>query len=114
MGTLMEQQWPEGPSADPGAARARYNEDMRASRKAASAVFGVEVPIAHMGLVIALIASAVAAVVWSVKAGALIAGGFAGLFLVSLAVALLRGRRGRRAVRAAYKVTFGWANWITP
>ncbi|MEB8344337.1 hypothetical protein [Streptomyces endophyticus] len=107
----MERQWPEGASADPGAARARYNADMRASRKAVREVLNVEMPIAHMGLAIVVIATAFAAMLWSLRAGLVLAGGFAALFLVALAVALLRGRRSWSAVRTAYKFTFGWANW---
>ncbi|MFE9626737.1 hypothetical protein [Streptomyces sp. NPDC006527] len=110
----MDQQWPEGSNADPDAARERYNADMQASRAAMRNLFRVELSIAHMGLAITIIASVLVGVVWSPRTGGIIAGAFAALFVVALAVALLIGRRGRYAVRAAYKFTFGWANWITP
>ncbi|MFF2515827.1 hypothetical protein [Streptomyces sp. NPDC058086] len=110
----MDQQWPEGSNADPDAARERYNADMQASRGAMRNLFRVELPIAHMGLAITIIASVFVGVVWSPRTGVIIAGAFASLFVVALAVALLAGSRGRDAVRAAYKFTFGWAEWITP
>jgi hypothetical protein len=110
----MEQQWQEGPSADPDAARERYRADMQASRESMRNLFRVEMPIAHIGLAIAIIASVFVGVVWSPRTGAIIAGAFAALFVVALAVALVAGRRGWSAARAAYKFTFGWADWITP
>lgn len=110
----MDQQWPEGPNADPDAARERYNADMRASRGAIRELFRVELPIAHLGLMLVAVATAFVSVVWSPKTGVIIAVGFAALFAVARAVALLSGRRGWGAARAAYKFTFGWADWITP
>ncbi|MFF1490444.1 hypothetical protein ACIGZH_38365 [Streptomyces sp. NPDC058319] len=108
----MQQEWPEGEYADPDAARERYDADMRASRAAVRTLFRVEMPVAHMGLVIVIIATVFVGAVWSPGAGATVAGDFAGLFAVALGVALLVGGRGRDAVRAAYKFTFGWADWI--
>ncbi|WP_406408232.1 hypothetical protein [Streptomyces sp. NBC_01643] len=110
----MDQQWPEGSNADPDAARERYNADMQASRGAMRNLFRVELPVAHMGLAITIIASVFVGVVWSPSTGVIIGGAFAALFVVALVVALLAGSRGRDAVRAAYKFTFGWADWITP
>ncbi|MEV0090219.1 hypothetical protein [Streptomyces sp. NPDC050738] len=110
----MEQHWPEGPNADPDAARERYKADMQASHGAMRNLFRVELPIAHLGLAIAIIVSIFVGVVRSPTTGAIVAGAFAGLFIVALAVALLAGSRGWDAVRAAYKFTFGWADWITP
>ncbi|MFM9493840.1 hypothetical protein ACKI1Q_09470 [Streptomyces galilaeus] len=74
----------------------------------------MELPIAHLGLMLVAVATAFVSVVWSPKTGVIIAVGFAALFAVALAVALLSGRRGWGAARAAYKFTFGWADWITP
>ncbi|MEU9780775.1 hypothetical protein AB0H92_07325 [Streptomyces phaeochromogenes] len=111
---LVEQEWPEGSNADPDAARDRYNTDMQASRRSMRNLFRVELPIAHMGLAITIIASVFAGVVWSPRTGVIISGAFAALFVAALAVALLAGSRGRNAVRAAYRFTFGWADWITP
>ncbi|MGW1467661.1 hypothetical protein ACWCPT_25340 [Streptomyces sp. NPDC002308] len=44
--------------------------------------------------------------------GVFLGGAFAALFLGVLAVMRLRGVRGRGAVRGAYLLTFGWANWL--
>ncbi|MFF5004442.1 hypothetical protein ACFY3G_16555 [Streptomyces phaeochromogenes] len=110
----MEQEWPEGSNADPDAARDRYNTDMQASRRSMRNLLRVDLPIAHMGLAITIIASVFVGVVWSPRTGVIISGAFAALFVAALAVALLAGSRGRNAVRAAYKFTFGWADWITP
>lgn len=110
----MEQQWPEGPSADPDAAGERYRADMQTSHGSMRNLFRVEMPSANIGLAIALIASVFVGVVWSPRTGAIIAGAFAALFVVALAVALVAGSRGWNAARTAYKFTFGWADWITP
>ncbi|WP_371629151.1 hypothetical protein OG892_12470 [Streptomyces sp. NBC_00341] len=87
---------------------------MNASRAAMWELFRVELSVAHMGLALVVMASVLVSVVWSPPAGALIAGGFAALFVVALVVFLLLGRRRWGAVRAAYKFVFGWANWVTP
>jgi hypothetical protein len=113
-GGLVKQQWPEGPNADPDAARERYRADMQTSQGSMQNLFRVERGIAHMGLVIAIIASVFVGVVWSPRTGAIIAGAFAALFIVALAAAILAGSRGWGAARAAYKFTFGWADWLTP
>ncbi|MGI5250811.1 hypothetical protein [Actinacidiphila glaucinigra] len=110
----MGQHWPEGPNADPDAAGERYRADMQASQEAMRNLFRVEMPVAHVGLAIAAIASVVVGAAWSPRTGAIVAGAFAALFVVALAVALLAGSRGWNAARAAYKFTFGWADWITP
>ncbi|MEU7338243.1 hypothetical protein [Streptomyces sp. NPDC007074] len=110
----MEQQWPEGSNADPDAARERYKADMQASRRTARELFRVEMPVANLGLAITIIASVFVSVAWSPRTGAIVAGAFAALFVVALAVTLLAGGRGWDAARAAYKFTFGWADWITP
>jgi hypothetical protein len=72
----------------------------------------VDVRSAHVGLAVAVVVSVLVAVVWSATA-ALVMGGILGaVFAVALGVALVRGRRGRDAVRAAYKAAFGWAGWF--
>lgn len=110
--TSGQQHWPEGSHADPDAARERYNLDVRASHSAMRNLFRVELPVAHWGLVIVVIASVFVGVVWSPRTGAIIGGAFAALFVAALCGALPAGSRGRDAVRAAYKFTFGWANWV--
>ena len=104
--------WPEGTAADPEAARERYAADMRAERKALRAVIRADLPAAHLGLGIVIVASAVVGLFAGPIAGALVAGSFAALFLVALAVMLLRGIRGLDAGRRAYLLTLGWANWV--
>ncbi|WP_406393931.1 hypothetical protein [Streptomyces sp. NBC_00887] len=42
----------------------------------------------------------------------IIAGSFAALFVVALVVVLVAGGGGWGAVRAAYRFTFGWAEWM--
>lgn len=104
--------WPEGTAADPEAARERYASGMRAERKALRDVMRADLPAAHLGLGIAIVASAVVGLFAGPITGALVAGSFAALFLVALAVMLLRGIRGLDAGRRAYLFTFGWANWV--
>ncbi|MFI9600013.1 hypothetical protein ACIHCX_09045 [Streptomyces sp. NPDC052043] len=108
----MMEQWPEGPAAEPKAARERYASDMRASRKALREVIRADLPAAHFGLGIVVVASVVVGLFAGAITGALVAGFFAALFLVALAVMLRRGIRGMDAGRRAYLFTFGWANWV--
>lgn len=104
------QEWPEGPVADQDAARERYTSDVRAARRGLRGWLRADLPAAHLGLAVVVVASAVAAAAASPLAGALVAAAFAALFLAALAVALLRGVRGRAALRRSYLLTFGWAN----
>ncbi|MFI8421133.1 hypothetical protein [Streptomyces sp. NPDC085479] len=105
-------QWPEGPAADPEAARERYVSDMRASRRALREMVRADLPTAHFGLGIVIVASVVVGLFAGPIVGALMAGSFAALFLVALVVMFLRGMRGLDAGRRAYLFTFGWANWV--
>lgn len=109
---MTVQQWPEGPVADPEAARERYNSDMRATRKALGEVVRTDLSAAHFGLGIEVVASVVVGCFAAPVVGALVVGAFAALFLVALAVMFLRGIRGPDARHRAYLVTVGWANWI--
>ncbi|MBC9719089.1 hypothetical protein H9Y04_41885 [Streptomyces sp. TRM66268-LWL] len=85
---------------------------MREARAAVREVFRVELPVAHLGLGIVLVACAAMSVFWSPVGSGVVAGAFAALFLAALAVTLFRGRRGWAAVLATYKFSFGWANWV--
>lgn len=105
------QQWPEGPAADPKAARERYEADLREARRSAREALRADMLAANVGLGLVVGAALVGYVVAPV-AGALLAAGFAALFFITLAVMYLRGIRGTDAVRRAYLFTFGWANWI--
>jgi hypothetical protein len=85
---------------------------MRSARRALREVIRAELPAAHFGLGIVVVAGVVAGLLVGPVAGALVAGAFATLFLVALAAMFVRGVRGRDAVRRAYLFTFGWANWV--
>ncbi|WP_373298694.1 hypothetical protein [Streptomyces melanogenes] len=106
------QQWPEGPAADQEAARERYTSGMRATRMAVREVFRADMPAAHGGVTVVMVAGVVVGCFAHPVAGCLVAAGFAVLFLVALAVMFLRGIRGADAWRRSYLFTFGWANWI--
>lgn len=108
----MHQRWPEGPHADPDAARARYNAGVRESRRSVRDFFRTDMPAAHLGAAVTVFACVLAGVAWSPAAAMIVAGVFAALFTVALTVGRLTGRRGRNAVRTAYKVTFGWTSWV--
>lgn len=103
-------QWPEGPAADPAAARERYNSDLRMARKQVRDALRADLPAAHFGLGIVIVASVISLDAGPV--GALVGGAFATLFLVTLGVMFLRGIRGADALRRSYLFTFGWANWF--
>jgi hypothetical protein len=81
-------------------------------RKALREVIRADLPTAHLGLGIVIIASVIVGLFAGPAVGALVAGAFASLFLVALAVMFLRGIRGLDAGRRAYLFTFGWANWV--
>ncbi|WP_331771040.1 hypothetical protein OG948_46280 (plasmid) [Embleya sp. NBC_00888] len=108
----MRQQWPEGPEADPVAARERYDRDMRASRGALREVFRADTRDAHFGLGLVLVAGVVAAFVGGLVVGALVVAAFATLFVLTLTAVLVRGIRGSEAGRRAYRFTFGWSQWF--
>lgn len=52
----MVDRWPEGPAADPEAARERYDSDMRASRKAMRETVRADLHAAHLGLGLVVVA----------------------------------------------------------
>ncbi|MFD9487601.1 hypothetical protein ACFWBX_27265 [Streptomyces sp. NPDC059991] len=109
---MTVQQWPEGPAVDQDAARERYTSDMRAARAALREVFRADMPAAHGGAAVVVVASVLVGCFAGPVAGGLVAAGFAVLFLLALAVMFLRGIRGADAWRRSYLFTFGWANWI--
>ncbi|MBM9510406.1 hypothetical protein [Actinacidiphila acididurans] len=108
----MQQKWPEGPAADPEAARERYESDLRASRANARDAMRAEVLDAHFGLGIVVVASVIVGWLQGPVTGALVAGTFAALFTGVLAVIRLRRVRGRDAMRRAYLLVFGWGRWF--
>ncbi|RVU23994.1 hypothetical protein EOT10_17980 [Streptomyces antnestii] len=108
----MMERWPEGSAADPEAARERYDSGMGSVRKALRDVSRADVPTAHFGLGIVIVAGVIVSLLVGPVAGALVAGAFGGLFLVALVVMFIRGIRGLDAGRRAYLFAFGWANWV--
>ena len=76
------ERWPEGSAADPVAARERYDSDMRAVRKALREVVRADLPAAHFGLGVVVIASVIVGLFAGPAAGALVAGAFVLLFLL--------------------------------
>ncbi|MGV9340670.1 hypothetical protein [Streptomyces sp. NPDC003688] len=85
---------------------------MRSERKALREAIRADLPAAHCGLGIVIVASMIVGLLVGPVTGALVAGAFAVLFLVVLAVMLMRGVRGLDARKRAYLFTFGWANWM--
>ncbi|MCM2425455.1 hypothetical protein [Streptomyces sp. RKAG337] len=106
------QEWPEGPAAEPQAARERYDTDVQLARKQAREALRADFPAAHVGLGAVLLVSAIMGLLTEPAMGVLVAGSFATLFAVTLAVMVLRGARGANALRRTYLVTFGWGNWL--
>ncbi|MEU3244378.1 MULTISPECIES: hypothetical protein [unclassified Streptomyces] len=85
---------------------------MRAERKALREVIGADLPAAHLGLGIVVIATVLVSLGAGPAGGALVAGVFGLLFVGALAAMFLRGVRGLEAGRRACLFTFGWANWV--
>ncbi|MFG1808025.1 hypothetical protein [Streptomyces sp. NPDC049040] len=104
--------WPEGPAAEPEAARARYDSDLAAARKGLREAMRADLPAAHLGLGVVVVAAAILGGTAGPVAGALLAAAFAALFGVVRAVMAFRGIRGADAWRRSYVFTFGWANWF--
>jgi hypothetical protein len=106
------ERWPEGPAADPEAARERYDSGMRGTRRALRGAIEADMPAAHLGLGVVAVASVLVGLFMGPAAGALMAGAFVPLFLAALLIMFARGVRGADTGRRAYVLTFGWANWL--
>jgi hypothetical protein len=104
--------WPEGRSADPAAARERYDAGLRASRERMRSVFRSDTGDANTGLAVVIVATAVAGFLASPMSGVLVAGAFAALYLAALTYQLWKGVRGATALHRAYLFTFGWGQWL--
>jgi hypothetical protein len=94
------------------AARARYNRDIQQARRTLREALRSDLPAAHMGLGVTVIALIVVASVSGPRWTLIIAGVLLAWFLLALAVIHIGSGRGRDAVRRAYIATFGWGNWI--
>jgi hypothetical protein len=107
----VNQRWPEGRCAEPDAARARYEADLSTARRSAREL-RADLPTAHLGLAVTVIACLLVGAAWSPAAAWAVAGAFAALFTLVLTTRLVTGKGIRSAVRTAHTATFGWANWI--
>ncbi|WP_405759541.1 hypothetical protein [Streptomyces sp. NBC_00073] len=105
-------EWPEGNSADPELARARYESDIKADRAALRDALRADMPAAHFGLMVVLAVGVVGFFVWGPIVGAAVLSCFAALFLVVFGFVIFRGVHGLDAARRAYLFTFGWGNWF--
>ncbi|MFI1047083.1 hypothetical protein [Streptomyces griseoruber] len=98
--------------ADQEAARRRYEADLSTTRGALRELLRAEPSDAHPGLGTVVFASALAGLLVRPATGALVAGAFAALFLLTLTVVHPRGVRGRDAGRRTCLFTSGWARWL--
>lgn len=104
------EQWP---GADPAAARRRYDTDLRAARRAGRDVLRSDLPAAHGGAVVVLLAAVIVGILVGLTTGLLVVAAFAALFLTAYAVMCLPGVGNESpAWRRAYLLAFGWANWL--
>ncbi|MFF3948886.1 hypothetical protein ACFYYN_29245 [Streptomyces sp. NPDC001902] len=101
-----------GPGRGSGAARERYEADLRSDRGAVREVLRADRKDAHMGLGAVVVTSGIVGAFAGPAVGALITGVFAALFLAALAVMLLGGLRGKEAAGGAYRFAFGWGRWL--
>ncbi|MEU6847382.1 hypothetical protein ABZ930_36490 [Streptomyces sp. NPDC046716] len=85
---------------------------MQAERHSVREALRSDLPAAHVGLGVTVIALLVVAGFSGPRWTLIIAGSFTGWFLLALAVIHLGSGRGWDAVRRAYIATFGWGNWI--
>ncbi|MFI5766897.1 hypothetical protein ACIA8F_38960 [Streptomyces sp. NPDC051563] len=97
---------------DESAARSRYTQDIQAERRALREALRSDLPAAHMGLGVTVIALIAIASFSGPRWTLTISGAFTAWFLLALAVIHIGSGRGRDALRRAYIATFGWANWI--
>lgn len=97
---------------DESAARSRYTQDMQAERRALREALRSDLPAAHMGLGLTVIALIGIASFFGPRWTLIISGAFTAWFLLALAVIHIGSGRGRDAFRRAYIATFGWGNWI--
>ncbi|MFC6599497.1 hypothetical protein [Kitasatospora paranensis] len=106
------QEWPEGPAADPAAARARYERDLAQARTEAREAIRADLSAAHLGLGLVAAAGPATGLLVRPLLGAVVPAAFAALFLAALAILSVRGARGRDLLRRGYLCTFGWGAWL--
>ncbi|MET9608270.1 hypothetical protein ABZZ17_24960 [Streptomyces sp. NPDC006512] len=95
-----------------GSASSRYTRDMQQERHALREVLRSDLPAAHMGLGVTIIALIVVASLSGPRWTLIITGAFTAWFTLALTVIQIGSGRGWDAIRRAYVATFGWGNWI--
>ncbi|NXY95777.1 hypothetical protein HYE82_15535 [Streptomyces sp. BR123] len=85
---------------------------MREECQSVRGALRTDLPAAHLGLAVTIIALLVVASFSGIRWTLIISAAFAAWFLLALAVIHLGSGRGWDAVRRAYIATFGWGNWI--
>ncbi|MEU6935069.1 hypothetical protein AB0A05_39070, partial [Streptomyces sp. NPDC046374] len=85
---------------------------LRADREARREAFRIELREANLGMGLLVIALVVVVWIGGVNTAAIVAGAAASWFVLAWLVVLLRGGRGRDALRRAYIGAFGWLGLI--
>ncbi|MFJ2738429.1 hypothetical protein ACIO3O_02055 [Streptomyces sp. NPDC087440] len=90
----------------------RYTRDIREERRAVREALRSDLPDAHLGLGVTVIALVAIAIFSGPRWTLIVAGAFTAWFLLALTVIHIGDGRGRDALRRAYVATFGWGGWI--
>ncbi|MFD7986415.1 hypothetical protein ACFV4M_23980 [Kitasatospora indigofera] len=109
---MVRQDWPEGSAADPDAARARYEQDLREARGAGREALRAGLADAHVGLGLVLAVAVAVGCFKGVGPGALVLSAFLVLFCALLAGRVAGGARGRDLVRPRSRWDCGLAPWF--
>ncbi|MFD8585502.1 hypothetical protein ACFV2A_21695 [Streptomyces californicus] len=88
------------------------SRDMRAERRSVRDALRSDLPAAHVGLGVTVVALVVVASFSGPRWTLIITGVFAGWFILAATVTRIGSSRGWDAIRRAYIATFGWGNWI--
>ncbi|MEU6760354.1 hypothetical protein [Streptomyces sp. NPDC046685] len=97
---------------DTESASPRYDREIREERQSVRGALRTDLPAAHLGLAVTIIALLVVAGFSGIRWPLIISAAFAAWFLLAMAVIHIGSGRGWDAVRRAYVATFGWGNWI--
>lgn len=95
-----------------GSAPSSYGRDIKEARRSMREALRADLPAAHGGLGVTVVALIVIASFSGLGWTSVVAASFTVWFVLALAVIRLGGGRGMDAVRRAYIATFGWGNWI--
>lgn len=95
-----------------GSASSRYTRNIQQERHALREALHPDLPAAHMGLGVTVVALIVVANFSGPRWTLIIAGAFTAWFILALAMIHIGSGRGWDAIRRAYIATFGWGNWI--